>query len=92
MRIRLSARLANEERQYLCLEIADNGNGFSDETLRCLNEDPLSMEKDGRHIGIGNVIQRLNLIYDKQTRVLFSRSEMGGALVEIRIPTEMERA
>ena len=38
------------------------------------------------------MIQRLNLIYDKQTRVLFSRSEMGGALVEIRIPTEMERA
>lgn len=92
LRIRLSARLANEERQYLCLEIADNGNGFSDETLRCLNEDPLSMEKDGRHIGIGNVIQRLNLMYDKQARVRFSRSEMGGALVEIRIPTEMERA
>lgn len=91
LRIRLSAELVKEERQYLRLQIADNGCGFSDETLQLLNKDPLSMEKDGRHVGISNVIQRLNLIYDKQARVHFSRSEMGGALVEIRIPMETEQ-
>ena len=91
LRIRLSAGLVREKHPYLRLEIADNGSGFSDETLRHLNEDPLSMEKDGRHIGIANVIQRLNLIYDKQARVHFARSEMDGALVEIWIPIEMEQ-
>lgn len=91
LRIRLSADLVEEDRPYLRLQIADNGSGFSDEALRLLNEDPLSLEKDGRHVGISNVIQRLTLIYDKQARVRFSRSEMGGALVEIWIPTEKEQ-
>ena len=91
LRICLSADLVREEHSYLRLQIADNGSGFSDEALQRLNEDPLSLEKDGRHIGIANVIQRLNLIYDKQARVHFDRSEMGGALVEIWIPTETEQ-
>lgn len=91
LRIRLSAELVKEDREFLLVQIADNGAGFSDEALRRLNEDPLSLEKDGRHVGISNVIQRLNLIYDKQARVRFARSEMDGALVEIRIPVEMEQ-
>ena len=90
LQISLSACRVREERAFLLLRIADNGGGFSDETLRQLNENPLSMEKDGRHIGIGNVIQRLNLIYVNQARVRFSRSESGGALVELWIPIEKE--
>lgn len=90
LEIRLMAqKCALQEREMLYLRISDNGEGFPEEMLGRLNAGAWNMEREGRHIGIGNVLQRLKLIYNEEARVLFSNPEEGGACVEIYIPQEV---
>lgn len=91
LNIRLNAKSEFlEEREYLYLQINDNGSGFPAAVIQKFNSGEALKEMDGRHIGINNVLQRLRLIYNGQARVLFSCGEWGGACVEIWIPREME--
>ncbi len=76
-------RMVSEDGVYMNIHISDNGTGFDEAQLLSLNnyEKP---EKNGRSIGIYNVIQRFMLYYGED-KVLFGFSNMGGAHVDIFI-------
>lgn len=69
--------------EFLNITIRDNGSGFSEEVLEYLNKNK-NYRDENEHIGIINVLHRLNIIYGKKCEVAFSN--MGGACVEIFIP------
>ena len=75
--------MASEDGDYMNIHISDNGVGFDEEQLKCLNayETP---ENNGRSIGIYNVIARF-FLYFGQDNVLFGFSNMDGAHVDIFI-------
>lgn len=79
-----------EQETYLYLCIKDNGEGFLQETADRLNRGELLEEKDGRHIGINNVLQRLRLIYGGKAGCRFWGGQEDGACVELWIPENRE--
>lgn len=85
LRIDLCVR---SEKNQLCIRISDNGAGFQEEFLERFRKGDFPKEEQGRHIGISNALQRLNLIYDGRASIALSCGENGGACVEIRIPQE----
>lgn len=85
LRIDLCVR---SEKNQLCIRISDNGAGFQEEFLERFRKGDFPKEEQGRHIGISNALQRLNLIYGGRASLALSCGENGGASVEIRIPQE----
>lgn len=85
LRIDLCVR---SEKNQLCIRISDNGAGFQEEFLERFRKGDFPKEEQGRHIGISNALQRLNLIYGGRASIALSCGENGGASVEIRIPQE----
>jgi two-component system sensor histidine kinase YesM len=85
--IQIKARLlCSEEEQFVNISISDNGKGFSEESLKKLNEIEQQKEQ-GENIGIVNVKRRLALIYNGRSIVSFSNNTVvSGACVEIFIP------
>lgn len=85
LRIDLCVR---SEKNQLCIRIFDNGAGFQEEFLEHFRKGDFPKEEQGKHIGINNALQRLNLIYGGRASITLSCSEIGGANVEIQIPQE----
>ncbi len=72
------------EQVFVNLTIMDNGKGFSQRVLEILNDPEKRLSDD--HIGIFNVRQRFELLYQNRCSFLFSN--MDGACVDIFIPGE----
>ncbi len=84
LRISITARILHTDGEGIVnLSVSDNGRGFSDEELRELNR-ALPHEDNGRHVGLHNVIRRLQLLYGEEAAVAFTCR--GGACVELFIP------
>lgn len=75
------------EAPYLHIQIDDNGDGFSEQTLATFNN-PAIVQPDGEDhgIGIANIRRRLKILYDDQAWLLFSNRPEGGARVEMFLP------
>ncbi len=76
--------LIEEEEDWLHIEVKDNGSGFPEEMLYRIerNED---IEEDGKHIGITNVKNRLQVLYG-DCAVVRIRNQREGSVVTVRIP------
>lgn len=70
-----------ENESMLDLQVYDNGNGYDEEILKLLNEEPKPGEK---HIGISNLKRRCRLMYGEKAE--FSFSNNNGAISECIIP------
>lgn len=92
--LQIMVRVSRVERQYgipnLYIAVLDSGEGFDEEILEQLRDHQVICKKDGEHIGIYNVVQRLSLLYGDRAHILFGNREQGGALVEVYIPMEVK--
>lgn len=79
--VRLQVR---ENPKELLITISDNGVGMSDELIQKL-ENGENIEENGHHIGISNVINRLQVLYAGEASIKISREEVGTKTM-IRIP------
>ena len=88
-RVEITATVENDE---LLLRIADDGTGMSEKQLEQYNK-PAPEHDDGTHshIGITNVMRRLQLIYGEHACVRFSAQEQGGLCIAIRIGQAPEK-
>lgn len=73
---------------YLVLEIEDNGKGFSEKVLAKLNQKPSTVPSNNseHHIGINNIKQRLQYIYNCDITLTFSNRPEGGASILLELP------
>lgn len=75
--------------RYVSVCVYDNGGGYPVEVLEHLKnlgqDDPVEPE-NGKHIGLMNIVKRLQAYYGEQAGITFSNREQGGAAAELLIP------
>lgn len=71
------------------LTVADNGGGFSEQTLREIN-DPNTSFYGQHHIGLNNVKKRMELMYGNDALYAFYNKEIG-TVSEIFVPIDREK-
>lgn len=73
--------------QRVHLTITDSGDGFSNNFLEAV-KDPGYARRDenGHHIGLKNIIGRLQNLYGDEAEIKFSNEAESGARVDIEIP------
>ncbi len=74
----------------LRISINDSGRGFRPEVLVLLQREMELHDSAGERIGIWNARQRLKLLYNGSAQIAFSRSDTGGAKVELLLPAAIE--
>lgn len=81
----------DEEREYLCVQIQDNGRGYTEDWLAKNNTfRPEEFRCSGEHIGIPNLKYRMHLIYRGAAQLAFHNHPEGGAAVNIFFPVNRE--
>lgn len=78
-------RFEGDGEAYVIITILDNGTGFSEESLKELN-DKEEHSYQNKHVGIQNVKHRFALIYKEKAVFLFSNMTGSGACIRIFIP------
>ena len=78
-----------KEGNRIHMEVEDSGEGFSPELLMHLRRGEAIVKNGVEHIGIKNVVKRLQIMYQGGAEILFSNSKRG-ALVTIVLPVSME--
>ncbi len=74
--------LNTEEGVFLDLYIRDNGDGYADEILDIINNEPT---EGGEHVGINNLKRRCKLIYDSGFECVFMNDN--GAVSNLFLPS-----
>lgn len=91
LQIRLAVSLRMEgEKPSMVIRISDTGPGFPAEVLETLAAGKPLDQSEGKHIGIMNTLQRLELLYHRRARVEFSNPEEGGACVTLTLPQPIQ--
>lgn len=86
LQLRVAVReLETEEGAYLDISVRDNGQGYPDEVLDCINDDP---ERDGPGVGIKNLQRRCGLLYSGLAQYNFYNDN--GAVSELILPWKEE--
>ena len=79
--------LSTEKEQKLKITVTDNGPGYGRQILEEAGRGKI-LHGHGQGIGINNVIQRLQLLYQGQAEIKLSDMPGGGACSEIIMPLE----
>lgn len=91
LRLFITAKLLQTEQSRVAnITVSDTGGGFSPEDLKQLNS-AMPQEENGHHVGLHNVIRRLQLLYGEQTAVAFANRRGGGARVELFLPLDADK-
>lgn len=87
--LNIGIRFSTVSSGELVIRINDDGNGFPYAILEAVNrEGQVPMDERGEHIGISNVLARLQIIYGDHFTYCFSNRPEGGGEVVLRIPSE----
>ncbi|PHV69640.1 hypothetical protein CS063_14555 [Sporanaerobium hydrogeniformans] len=68
--------------------IQDSGDGFDLDIIEKIRCNKRIIDQNGEHIGIYNIRQRLNILYNDLAKIEFSNAKCGGAEIKISIPIE----
>ena len=68
------------------IRIEDNGRGFSPALLQALSNPEFLQTGETRHIGIWNVVSRLEMTFGNSATLHFSNRPTGGACIELHLP------
>lgn len=72
--------------RYVRIIVIDNGSGFPPEMLRDLESNVYMTGTGEQHLGIWNILRRFKMLYGDEGGIAFRNSELGGAIVEIKLP------
>lgn len=92
--IRLSIRRLQKDRDYIRIQIYDNGVGLSEESRKLLKnmlenyQSDYWREQEETHIGVLNVQKRLKMYYPEECGLTYRENEEGGVTAEILIKTK----
>ena len=77
------------ENEKIYIVVEDDGDGFSDDILFRIQNREHIIKNGMEHIGIENVVRRLEIMYKGRADITFSNTERG-AKVAIELPMEAE--
>ncbi|MDE7187507.1 MAG: hypothetical protein K2O13_08390, partial [Lachnospiraceae bacterium] len=67
---------------YVLIEVRDNGKGYQEEILACLQEENTA-DSSGKYVGIRNVRQRLALVFGDEAKLILKNEDGAVALLSI---------
>lgn len=82
-------RINLSDQDFIRIQIKDNGVGYPEEVLQKLNN-LTENYFETHHIGIANLIRRIQLIFHEEYKAAFFNSSSGGACALICLPLRME--
>lgn len=86
--LKIEVNVQRADENNIRISISDNGKGYPDKILQDITNRTRHSDDKGSHIGIFNVVDRLDIIYAKQTKICIFNNEEGGACTEIIIPED----
>lgn len=78
----------DEPDQYMLLSVRDNGSGYPESLLFELNSGKYELSGGELHVGIWNILRRLEMLYGGNSVLRFSNAPEGGAVTTVRLPRE----
>lgn len=87
--VRIMHMPESKEKFSVCIE--DDGEGFTTDLLKLLNQDTEVPLNGLSGVGIANVKCRLKLFYKEEGKISFSNNQEHGAKVELQIPVRNEK-
>lgn len=92
--VEITLYIAREQyrgKDYLYICVSDTGEGFSKEALHKIQNGGNIVYNGRKHVGIQNTLKRLQIIYGEKAQVsFFNMTEHCGAVVELRIPVQVQ--
>lgn len=80
-----------KEEDYLYICVSDTGEGFTKEVLDKIRNNGAIVYNGRKHVGIQNTLKRLQIIYGEKAQIsFFNMTEHCGAVVELRIPAQVQ--
>lgn len=74
---------------FVTLFFEDNGDGLTDETIARISEGFTRREGEGEITGLSNIHRRLQLEFGPSAGLTARRGDMGGLLLEMKIPIDV---
>lgn len=75
---------------FVSITIKDNGPGFAPDVLEKLHNHESLMTKDGKHIGLTNTVERLDILYGRKKYQLIFKNQIGhGAEIILIVPAQL---
>lgn len=72
--------------RYVRIIVTDNGSGFPPEMLKDLESNAYMTGSGEQHLGIWNILRRFKMLYGDEGGIVFRNSDLGGAIVEMKLP------
>lgn len=77
------------EKDYMHIEIEDNGMGMNHETVKRLLTGEINPESRGSGVGVHNVDQRIKLYYGESYGLDIQSEEFEGTIITLRLPIDI---
>lgn len=74
------------ENHFLHVYIADNGIGIPEDKIKKINSGELKVTNGYNHIGLNNVKERLNLMYQTDCKFIISSEYQSGTIIYFCVP------
>lgn len=85
--IDMTVCFANNAQSLYSITLKDNGPGFPSDILRKLEQKQSLVTDDGKHIGLTNVLERLDLLYGAKNYQLIFENQVGhGTKIKLIVP------
>ncbi|MDQ6423596.1 histidine kinase [Paenibacillus sp. LHD-117] len=88
--INIIVQADKEDSTYYVVLISDNGKGFPSDKLKQLQSGQSALGIGDQSLGIWNVQNRLRMKFGDKIDIEFSNGTENGAIVRMRIPTQLE--
>ena len=84
--IDIDVRFANQAKSHYAVTIKDNGYGFPPEVLEKLTQRKSLVTPEGKHVGLTNAGERLDLLYGSKYKLSFKNQKGHGTWIQLVIP------
>ncbi len=80
--------IKEEEKEFLLINISDNGTGMTEEEMKQLNYNIYNKKNDTSNIGFYNINQRIKLCYGASYGMIIQSHKNEGTLVSLKLPLQ----
>lgn len=84
--IDIDISFSNQAKSHYAVTIKDNGYGFPPEVLKKLQQRRSLITPEGKHVGLTNAGERLDLLYGSRYQLSFKNQDGHGTWIQLVIP------